>query len=947
MKNFFLKVLTLSIVVTFYPVCGSSANLNSPTGSQDCFSTAWPHESSDLSPHPEVTYGRLKNGFRYVILENNYPEDRVGLYLHIDAGSLNETEEQRGAAHYLEHMLFNGSTNFEPGELIEYFQRIGMEYGGDTNAYTTYDETVYTINLPSAREQELDEGLLVMADYARGALLLEAEVDRERGVILAEKRTRDSAVQRARLESSKYSLAGTKFPVRRPIGTLETLKKMDRRILKSFYDAWYRPENMILVVVGDVKKDTLLPFLLKHFEPLKGAGAVPQCPDFGELKKKEEVIFHWHEPDMGATSVSIESIWQENSGPDSLAKQKIELREYLVAMILNSRLRSMMDKNDVPFTDATFYEGDMVGYLKYTGITATTSPENWQKALISLEGLIRQAREYGFSETEFKRVKRQVLSQLQSEVLTTTSKTSNQLAKEIIRSLSENRVYLSAQQEMEMYSDLLHSLNVSDLEKSFQELWSKKRVVVDVIGNTHIPGDGQKKIAEVYHSAVKEPVSRWQDEKKQDFPYLKPFSQADEIIQSQQDFKAIGASRITLKNNIVINLKKTDFEKNRIRIRVDLGGGKQVETKSGMSLLAEAVVKDSGFGQLDKREVEDILVGNTVSYDFKVNESSFTWYTAALRGDEELLFQVLQTLLEDPGFKVEAFENAQKRYAQTYGGMSRNIKGGMQLHVKRFLAGGEQTIGWPPYEELAGITFENLSNWFVTSFSEGRREVSIVGDFDKELLLDLSKKYLGGLPATKVLPGKEKKITFPAGEKYFKRINSSIDKTLLVMAWPTADFWDIHRTRRLNLLSKIFDDRLRVVVREKLGEAYSPVVYSYSSRVHKGYGFLLSQLIIEPDKVDIIRNSVLEIAADLQKNGIRKEELERAKAPTLTSLKDLVKKNGYWLDTVLARSSVIPAKLQWPTTIISDYSSISVGELNKLAKLYLNNQKVATAVVSP
>lgn len=205
-----------------------------PSVAEDCFFPVWAHEKSDLQPDPSLVFGRLNNGFRYVLKKNQEPRNRVAIYLDIQAGSLNETDTERGYAHFLEHMVFNGSVNFPPGKLVEYFQSIGMSFGGDINAHTSFNETVYDVILPSGGREDIEQGLLVLSDYARGALLLEEEVERELGVILAEKRSRDSAGYRSQVKELEFSMQGTLLSKRMPIGTVETLQKTDRAALKNF-----------------------------------------------------------------------------------------------------------------------------------------------------------------------------------------------------------------------------------------------------------------------------------------------------------------------------------------------------------------------------------------------------------------------------------------------------------------------------------------------------------------------------------------------------------------------------------------------------------------------------------------------------------------------------------------------------------------------------------------
>lgn len=210
MARFSLRLIAVILYVTWLNVLPLQAV--SGEVADDCLATAWPHEQSDLQPDPELRYGRLANGFRYVLRINREPADRVALFLDVQAGSINEKEGEQGVAHFLEHMVFNGSTHFSPGEIVDYFQSLGMSFGGDTNAHTTYNETVYKVILPDGKHSDLDKGLLILGDYARGALLLESEVERERGVILAEKTARDSAGYRAHLKKTSFLLDGTLIP---------------------------------------------------------------------------------------------------------------------------------------------------------------------------------------------------------------------------------------------------------------------------------------------------------------------------------------------------------------------------------------------------------------------------------------------------------------------------------------------------------------------------------------------------------------------------------------------------------------------------------------------------------------------------------------------------------------------------------------------------------------
>ncbi len=245
------KRLALFISFFIFSFYFTSSHLLTAEEKLPSFSNPFPHEKSDLKPDPNLIFGKLSNGFRYVLMKNQEPKDRVSIQLDIQAGSLQEKDNQQGIAHYIEHMIFNGSEHFAPGELIKYFQSIGMSFGPDANGHTSFDETVYNILLPDGTEESLKKGLSVMQDYACGALLLESEIEQERGIILAEKQLRDSVEYRTYVASMKFSFEGSLISERLPIGTEEDIKNANQQILKNYYDTWYRPENMILIMAGD------------------------------------------------------------------------------------------------------------------------------------------------------------------------------------------------------------------------------------------------------------------------------------------------------------------------------------------------------------------------------------------------------------------------------------------------------------------------------------------------------------------------------------------------------------------------------------------------------------------------------------------------------------------------------------------------------------------------
>jgi len=941
----FIYLPKLSFFLFFFLLILSQ---NGPVFSQEsCLASGWPSDRSDLTPDPALTRGTLANGFRYVVMENHEPQDRVALFLYVHAGSLNETDEQRGVAHYLEHMQFNGTTHFPPGELVKFFQDIGMNFGGDTNAHTSYDETVYRIDLPKGSQEYLKKGFLVMSDYARGALLTEEEVDRERGVILAEKRSRDSAQYRSMVAANSYKYQGTLLPRREIIGIDAVLLHADSKLLRSYYDSWYHPENMLLVVVGDVQQAQTVSLIGEMFAPLRGSGKMPPCPELGEVHHSGTKVFYHPEPELGRTNVSIEALWNEKPENDSRQLQKEELLRYASIMILHNRLQKLKeDKSDV-LTDAGYYSGDMLASIRYSSITAATRGDKWQETLGLLDTVLRQALVYGVTQGEVDRVKKDITASLDSSVLTAGTRESERLGRDIIRQFGDNRVYMSPYQERQLYGDFLAQIQVEDINSVLRTDWSQDNRIISLSGAVTIDKQNPEKyVLKTYNEYASKDVIPFQGEGLEHFPYLKVPETSSAVIRNER-FADIGAERLELANNVAITFKKTNYEANTVRIMVDVGRGKLSEPSPGLSLLAEGVVNDSGTKRLSSVELAQALAGTTVDVNFTVGPESFRYSGRAVVGESELLLQLMYHLLQDPALRDQAWTGTLSRLQQMYAGMAKDVQGPVRMEVERFLAGGDPRVGLPPWPQVSSLRLEQLSGWLLPEIATGSLEVTILGDFDPVEMKALALKYFGALSKRQENKAEFSTITFPAGQAMQTVVDTSVQKSIVIAAWPTADFWDIHRTRRLNILADILQERLRQVIREKLGASYAPAVYSAPSRVYTGYGKMQVQVVVAPGHEEAILAEIEKIAIEIWANGISSTELARTKGPLMTGLKDTVKSNDYWMNSVLSGSKRHPQQLTWPLSMISDFQSITAAEIEELAHRYLISETMAKVVVRP
>lgn len=913
---------------------------------------AWPHETSELSPDPRLNFGRLDNGFRYVLMPNQNPKDRVSMHLNIQAGSAQEADDQQGLAHFLEHMLFNGSENFPPGELIKYFQSIGMQFGADANAHTGFFETVYDIFLPDGREESLQKGLLVMQDYAQGALLLPSEVERERKVILAEKRQRDSASYRTFESEIQFELPKARIAKRLPIGKVSILEQASRSELKAYYDTWYRPDTMILVAVGDFDKDMAVKLIKDAFASLEPrTPSVPIIP-FGEINHRGVQAFHHHEAESGDTSITIEVLSKEPLQVDTLPYRKGRLVRRIGDQIVQNRLDQLISKRQVPATSASIGSGIFAKQIAYAMISANGDADDWQAMLTFIELQLRKALAFGFTTSELNRVKKDIISNLEQADSQKDTRESQALARQIIRTLNADRVMLSPAEEMRLLKPFIHSLRLEEVNRAFRLSWAEHHRLVLVTGTADLASnaaDPRKSILQTYQASIQKDVTPPEISRSIRFPYLPEPTGEGRIIE-RKTHADLGIIQIDYDNGFRLNLKPTDFKDDEILAVLSFGKGRfnEPSEKPGLAELASAIINESGLGGLNKHLLETALAGRQTQVSFGVDETSFVFNGQTIPQELPILFQLLYAHTQDPGFRPEAYNLAMDQFANQYEALTRSLDGVMALKGRRFLAGGDSRFGLPDQQDFKALQLNDVRNWVSTALSGATYELSLVGDFDPDAVIALASRYFGSLPPGKPLDQERSdRPVFPAGEVLDLKVETKIPNGLVYVSFATDDIWDIHKTRRLNLLADVFSERMRLQIREKLGEAYSPFAFNRPSRSYEGYGVFNAVVEINPSSAQLVIAEIQKIAAELSITTISQDEIKRSLEPTLNSIKDMRQRNGYWLRTVLMGSKEHPEKIDWSRTISSDYAAITPADLKDLSITYLKGDEAAIITALP
>jgi len=911
-------------------------------------------ETSDLKPDPAAVWGRLPNGLRYVILPNPEPRGRASLRLVVGSGSLYETDAQRGLAHFLEHMSFNGSTHYAPGTLVEFFQRMGMSFGGDTNAYTAFDRTVYMEELPDTGSATLAEGFQVFADFAGGLLLETPMIDKERPIILAEKRTRDSVEYRTSVAEYEFLLGDSLFPQRMPIGLTKVIESAGRGEFVDFYNAWYRPDNLAIIAVGDFDPAAVEARIKADFGPLLPRAPERPQPDLGRIPAAPGLHVKFHaEPEAGHTIVEIETLTPYAGEPDTAANRLKYLPRDLAFQMLTRRLQILAKREHAPFTSGHANVDESYNFFRNAAVELTCRPENWRGALTVAEQELRRALEYGFQPAELTEATATYLNSLEQAAKSAATRRSPELADDLVSCLQRDEVFTAPAEDLALFGPALAKVTPDDCLRAFRQAWKVDQRYLFVAGNLDLEPESKPPealITDVYRASEAEPVQPPLREATEAFAYT-DFGPAGTVTHEEY-VKDLDVHEYEFANGVRLNLKKTDFEANTIQVHLRLGTGRLGEpatTEPGLAFLADLTFITGGLGKHSIDDLQRLFASKTVGLNFNVGDDAFVLGGTTNREDLTAQLQLLAAYVTDPGYRPEALRQARKVMDQMYGRFAHIATGPMQTEVPRLLASGDPRFGLPPEPVALSRTLDEVRAWLQPQLADGPIEIAIVGDLDIDATVAAVARTFGALAPRVPKPPLDaaRLVTFPEPFAKAFTVPTEIPKGLVTIYWPTTDSRDVKLARRLGLLGQILSDRLRVKIREQMGDAYSPDAGSAPSDTYFHYGFMLAQITIDPAQAQKVADAVLAVAADLQKNGVTADELERAKAPILTSLKESARTNGYWLNNVVGSCQEFPQRLDWCRTRFSDFQSITKAEVDALAAQYLDPARTCRITVLP
>lgn len=913
----------------------------------------WPQDASDLKADPKATYGTLENGLKYVILPNEEPPRRASIRIYMDVGSLMEEDDQQGMAHFLEHMAFNGSRHFPGGEMVEYFQRLGMGFGADTNAHTSFKETVYMLELPKIESKFIAEGMQLFRDYLDGMNLGAEEIDKERGIILSEKLSRDSIDYRTMLEGYKFAMPDSLLPKRLPIGIEETLKTMQRQRFVDFYNKWYTPKRATIVAVGDFKDVAAVKAEIeKNFADAKERAPFTPDPSFGKITTGRGIIAKLHtEMEAKAVDLSIELLSPAKNKPDNAASRREKMVRDLGDAMLNLRLSELAKAENTPILGGESYSYEYLEFVEVIGIMAQCAPDQWQRALTLMETEVRRAIQHGFTDAEFEEAKASLLKAVELRAAQADTRKSRDLASGLVSILAAKKVFTHPSDDLTRVKAALASLKKDECHQAFAESWKNDDIQIFVGGKLKLEGDAAAQIIQTFRDSQKQPVEAPAQKVTAAFAYTEIGQPG--TVTAQTETKDLGITQLTLSNNVRVNIKPTPFEKGTLRVGIGFGGGKLTapKDKPGLIPFAQSTFILGGLKAHSADELRQLFASKTVGMDFNVGDEAFVLSGRTTPEDLEAQLQLLTAFIVAPGYREEAERQFRKNIEPMYIQLAHTAEGIMNDKVVSYIHSGDDRFGFPAQAELEKRSLKELADWLQTPLTQDYLEVSIVGDVDVPAAIAAVTKTVGALPARsaeKPAYAQERTVPFPKGPiKEDITFQTEIPKAIAALYWPTGDMLDIQRTRRLSLVGALLDDRLRVKVREELGETYSPACYHVASDTFTGYGYMTAMIECKPEQAAPITDLVIKIAAELAAGPISDDEFERAKKPILTQIEQMRRDNRYWSQNVVRNCQEHPERIQWAKNLISDFEGITKAEAQALAKEFLGQQRAVALKILP
>ncbi len=906
----------------------------------------------------EVRTGRLDNGLTYYIRHNEKPKGQADFYILHNVGAIQEEDDQQGLAHFLEHMAFNGTKNLPGKQLIEYLETVGVKFGYNLNAGTSWDQTVYNISdVPTSRQGIIDSAMLILHDWSHFIALRPEEIDSERGVIMEELRTRDGASWRSTMKLLQALGKGTRYEHRNLIGYLDGLKSFEHDALERFYKKWYRPDYQAIVIVGDLDAEATEARLKSLMADIPAPAVDAAQKEVIVVPDNEEpIVSIYTDPEMQGSRVQlfIKRPAMPTQMNDKVAWEVVNVIESFLTTMENARLQEIAMQPDAPFLGAGMGSGDVIGIIPTLNATAFTAMTQDGKLAEGFEALyteMEKIRRHGFTQSEFERAQENLMRQVERTYANRNDRTNEQFVNIYLENYRKNEPMPDAETEWKLDSMLIKMLNVETVNAFAKETIQPTNQVIVI---TAPEKEGIENPTEEEILAIREKVTASEIEAYEDDVVKEPLiPEGTQLkgspVKKTVENKEYGATVWTLANGTQIVVKPTKFKADEVRMNAQSKGGLSIlsDAEYYMGEMMPAVSSMSGVGKFSVTELRKQLSGKSATVQPSVGEYASAVNASCSPKDIETMLQLVYLNFTQPRFDRNDYDNLMKMLRTQLENAKSNPDFQMQEKVIDVLYGHNPRRQVISTELLDEFSFEALPAIYKKLYPDGNSfRFTFVGNIDPETLKPLVEKYIGSIPASK------KPMTF-ADDKAYPVKGEVTEDFSTPMQQPkvsvnytfTGDMdYSLENKAALSFLTQALNSRYLVSIREEKGGTYGVQVYGSTDWIPRETYTMTIAFDTNAEMADELCEIILKELRTIAEEGPLTEDIEKHREFMLKNWKNSLDENGPWMQYLQAKYG---SGLDYLAGQEQAIRSLTNADVQALAKKILDDGNMVKVVMRP
>ncbi|HEY0678360.1 MAG TPA: insulinase family protein [Chitinophagaceae bacterium] len=855
---------------------------------------------------PKLKVGKLENGLTYYIRQNKKPEQRVELRLVVNAGSINEDDDQQGLAHMAEHMAFNGTKNFKKNDIVSFLQDIGVGFGNDLNAYTSFDETVYILPIPTSKPGNLEKGFQVLEDWAHNVTYQNDDIDGERAIILEESRLGKGANDRMFRKIYPKLFAESKYASRLPIGVDSIIKNFKHDAIRRFYRDWYRPDLMAVIVVGDIEPAKAEQMIRKHFSGLAAPANARKREVSGlpPYQNSDAMVVTDKEATSYVFAINYPAYKVKPS--TTVADYRDDLVQQLFTTLMNQRLQELTQKENPPFIFASTSFGSFARGHEAFNAFAGAGTGDVNKGVNALAEEIERVKRYGFTAAELDRAKKNMIAFYERTYNNRDKTESENYVQEYINHFLQEEPSPGIEKEFEYVKSILPGVTIEEVNAVSAKFKDQKNRFVYVTGpdpksNDKLPES--KELLAVLEEKEKADIKPY-EEKAIQTNLLTKVPNAGKVVSKSKN-ALLGTTELKLSNGVTVVLRPTDFKDDQVLMGSTRHGGKNnygLADKYNAEY-ATAIVTAMGVGDFSPTDLKKTLAGKTVSVN-----PVFSATSEGIRGnstvkDIESMLQLAHLYFTAPRKDTSLFRSFVQRNKSQFAMLSANPQAAFidTMYQTLFNYNPLAPVAVPKSEYYDKINLDRSLAIYRERFGDvSGMNFVFVGSFKEEQIIPLIEKYIGSLPASgKKFNYVDNKVRTVSGKKNLT-VNKGKEQKSLILAFYAGEIaFSEDLELKTQAMSEVLNIRIIEELREKVQGIYGGGTFASLEKIPFGnYSFVL-QLPCGPEKVDTLLKAVKKEFELLAKNGPDKQYLDKVKKQWLETHKTQMKENNVWLDQLM------------------------------------------------